>query len=231
MKYVLLVVWLLICGIDFSFASDQFSQTENEDTMDTSHWIDPNDPTSHMAPSHSSSKESATQQCILSDSAEPVLKLIIRSVFQQLQVDTRQRSGFYRTVSAQLGDYEVGVIEDFLNSQTSSASQRDAVRNVIKNLFHIVDSGLDSPSRFQLFVLAVEPWLVPLNILVAVLLLVWLCTKLFSRGAFYRTLLMLLFVVSLFTSYNRMYQEKMAARIAASMERNDACKAPGWSLI
>ncbi|CAJ0577612.1 unnamed protein product, partial [Mesorhabditis spiculigera] len=188
-------------------------------------WIDPNDPTFHLKISSPGSALQAS--CEATSPVEPTLKLILRSLFRQMHVAPAQKVGFYRVVSAQLSDYDVAVIDEYLEAPISTPVQRDNVRNIIANIFQIVDLGLDSPSKWQIFIRMFEPWLAPLNLLVALLAFVFFLTRLFSRGSLLKILLLIIFVVSLFTSYNRMYQEKMAERIAESMKRDDACKPQG----
>ena len=220
--------WVLILCFIVTFAETTDSYDEySANEPDHSEWLDPNDPLAHLPPIHQAPTQLSQSTCSTPDPSDSTLKLVIRSLFTQLHVDAAQHSGFYRRVAARLTDYDVSIIEDFLTSEHPDSILRDKVRTSLSDMLEIIDYGLDSPSRLQMFMLSIEPWVMPLVTIQAVLTIIYVLVKLVPKVNLIRLLLFSLFVISLFTSYNRMYQEQMARRLEMSFQDRDACRPQG----
>uniref|UniRef100_A0A158P819 Chloride channel CLIC-like protein 1 n=1 Tax=Angiostrongylus cantonensis TaxID=6313 RepID=A0A158P819_ANGCA len=100
---------------------------------------------------------------------------------------------------------------------------KEQVRGALHNMIEVHED--DPPvSAWEEIVTVTRPWISLLNMMILPPALFLLLRSMMSSRSFWTCVLSAFFVISMVTTYNRIYQEKLALRIAESMERKkDAC--------
>ncbi|KHN87340.1 Putative transmembrane protein ORF57 [Toxocara canis] len=234
-----LVSAIVLCG---AFA------VENVDidlTVDRSDWKDPLDPfTSYHTHQHNAEQlatcEKMLQRCQqnnnevqesfmktidqVGEQSDPTLKLIIRNMLTRLNVDIEKVSYVDRLASVYLNADDLATIRRYLNSVDDSISLREQIRIILEG-FIIQQDSYAEPSFAVRFGSAISPYLPLLNLALLIPAVVIVLSSRHSSRSIFFLVFSTAFLASLFTVYNRKYQENVAARIARSkMAIIDHCK-------
>ncbi|CAI4226063.1 unnamed protein product [Auanema sp. JU1783] len=175
---------------------------------------DPNDPTAIM--------RNAEEKAPSSSLDDPSLKLILRRFFQQLSVDPFQRSFFSISARLSLTSYNMAAIADYLDSEKDNVELRDRVRTALHDIVELVETEDTYQSMWNNILLIVQPWLVFANVVILLPALILVLRTLRPRS-YWMYIIIFITVHSMFTTYNRLYEEKLAERIAARESMENAC--------
>ncbi|WKX98065.1 hypothetical protein Q1695_013619 [Nippostrongylus brasiliensis] len=193
-------------------------------------WTDPNDPTytlratakkGELANVGSGEKDNAVY--------DPTLRLILRQMFKELGIDPQEKTHFSKNARISLSSLDMKVIGSYLEVDTTENEQsmREQVRSALHNMIEVYSED-SSSSLWQELLTVAQPWLSLLNMLILPPSLFFLLKSLLSSSSrsFWSGMLSVFFVVSMVTTYNRLYQEKLAQRMAEAMERKQDVCAP-----
>ncbi|KAK5965491.1 hypothetical protein GCK32_003859 [Trichostrongylus colubriformis] len=173
-----------------------------------SDWTDPNDPTfSQRNQFQTGQLTDASKDAKVYVAYDPTLRLILRQMFKELGVDPLEKTFFSRNAKVSLSSLNMKVIGSYLEMDTleNELSIKEQVRSALHNMFEVAsyDEDKSIPIWQELLTLA-QP-----------------CSR-----SFWTCIITVFFVVSMVTTYNRIYQEKLALRMAEAMNRKDDACAP-----
>uniref|UniRef100_A0A0N4WIN8 Chloride channel CLIC-like protein 1 n=1 Tax=Haemonchus placei TaxID=6290 RepID=A0A0N4WIN8_HAEPC len=120
-----------------------------------------------------------------------------------------------------LSSLNMRVIGSYLEMDTleNELSIKEQVRGALHNMFEV-----KAPSIWQELLTMSQPWLSLLNMIILPPALFLILKSIMSSRSFWTCIISVFFVVSMVTTYNRIYQEKLAQRMAEAMNRKaDAC--------
>lgn len=190
-------------------------------------WTDPNDPTANQRV-HTKGGELAIKGPVAYD---PTLRLILRQMFKELGVDPLEKTFFSRLAKISLSSLNMKVIGSYLEMETmeNELSMREQVRGALHNMIEVYNDE-SSVSAWQEMLTMAQPWLSLLNMIILPPALFFLLRGMMSSRSFWGCILSVFFVVSMVTTYNRIYQEKLALRMAEAMQRKEDACAPSTLL-
>lgn len=155
---------------------------------------------------------------------DPTLKHIVRSILSRLNVDINQVTYVDRSATVYLNADSVRTIRSFLDAKEDSVSQREQIRAVLEDFITQQDSYVERSALIR-FTDGLIPYLPLLNLLILLPAVLVLLRLRYSSRSLLSLTMFAAFLASFFTTYNRKYQENVAARIARSQTRiADQCK-------
>ncbi|KJH42591.1 SURF1 family protein [Dictyocaulus viviparus] len=190
-------------------------------------WMDPNDPTT--------SRDSRAVNELISKNVkvelnyDPTLRLIIRQIFKELNVNPSEKTSFSRLAKISLSSRSMRIIGSYLEMETTKNEllMREQVRGALQNMIEVYEDN-NSISAWEEITTMIRPWISLLNMIVLPPALLLILKSMMSSRSLWTCVLSIFFVISMVTTYNRIYQEKLALRIAESMKRKeDACAPNG----
>ncbi|XGW09014.1 hypothetical protein V3C99_011376 [Haemonchus contortus] len=189
-------------------------------------WADPNDPTfSQRNNPFTGQITDASRDVKVHSAYDPTLRLILRQMFKELGVDPLEKTFFTRKAKVSLSSLNMKVIGSYLEMDTleNELSIKEQVRGALHNMFEVYDDE-KAPSIWQELLTMSQPWLSLLNMIILPPALFLILKSIMSSRSFWTCIISVFFVVSMVTTYNRIYQEKLAQRMAEAMNRKaDAC--------
>lgn len=228
-----------------------FVATSGEDidldlTVDRTDWIDPNDPFSSASHCSKSTLDQLSvckmglEECLKDTKREisvnnhmgkyftqdPTLRHIIRNFLSRMHVDIDTAKYVDRTVEVYVSAGNLAILRDYLNSKEETVSQREQVRMVLEEL--IVPGDYENLSLWQSILDRISSFLPILNIVIVVPALLILCRSFFSTFALIWLIFFVSFMISVFNTYQRMYQENFAAKMSrAEKSVTERCQSKG----
>ncbi|EYC01060.1 hypothetical protein Y032_0110g135 [Ancylostoma ceylanicum] len=189
-------------------------------------WTDPNDPTYHRTYPHGIGEAVQTgkdaQTC---EQYDPTLRLILRQMFRELGIDPLEKTFFSRLAKISLSSLNMKIIGSYLEKETleNELSMREQVRGALHGMIKVYNEDT-SVSAWQELLTMAQPWISVLNMMILPPALFFVLRNVMNSRSLLSCIVLVFFIVSMVTTYNRMYQEKLALRMAEAMKRKeDAC--------
>ncbi|CAJ0605682.1 unnamed protein product [Cylicocyclus nassatus] len=193
-------------------------------------WTDPNDPTYHNTHALGQIADIANgvQTC---EHYDPTLRLILRQMFRELGVDISEKAFFSRKATVSLSSFNMKIVGSYLERETfeDELAVREQVRGALHGMI-TVDDKEDSTSMWQRLITIIQPWISLLNMMILPPAVFFILRNVMSSRSLLSSIVLLFFIVSMITTYNRMYQQKLAHRIAEAVKRKEDACAPSTLL-
>lgn len=189
-------------------------------------WKDPNDPTA----TQTSAMGVIRNEPKVMD-YDPTLRLILRQMFKELDVDPLEKTFFSRSAKISLSSLSMKIIGSYLEMENAEneLAMKEQVRGALHNMIEVYEDD-PSVSTWEEIVTMTRPWISLLNMIILPPAFLLLLKSIMRSRSFWTCVLSVFFIISMVTTYNRIYQEKLALRIAESMKRREDACAPNTLL-
>ncbi|CAI2345524.1 unnamed protein product [Caenorhabditis sp. 36 PRJEB53466] len=202
-------------------------EPESENGNDV--WRDPNDPTlEHRSqpskPLPSSSNVPAVHQKFQPDQS---LRLILRQLLLELHIDYEHEESVLRDVQVKISRHSMVVLSKYLNDEEAdNPEDREAVRSALSNIFTVKEAAPD-PTWHDTFIF-LQPFIFTLNLFVLPAAAVVVIRSIVRPRNFWILVFSTILIISMYSGYNRKYQEAESRRFAQFQESSrDACAPEG----
>ncbi|KAL6736802.1 hypothetical protein Aduo_007111 [Ancylostoma duodenale] len=189
-------------------------------------WTDPNDPTYQQQHPHGIGQAVQTGKDVQTcEQYDPTLRLILRQMFRELGIDPLEKTFFSRLAKISLSSLNMKIIGSYLEMETpgNELSMREQVRGALHGMIEVYNEDT-SVSAWQELLTMAQPWISVLNMMILPPALFFVLRNVMNSRSLLSCIVLVFFIVSMITTYNRMYQEKLALRMAEAMKRKeDAC--------
>lgn len=189
-------------------------------------WKDPNDPTSSHRKSQSKDLLSIPPPA-QKFQPDRSLRLILRQLLQDIHVDYQIDGPVQREVQIKISRHSMSVLSKYLNNdEADNPDDREAVRSALTNIFKVLEAAPD-PSWHDTF-LFLQPFIFTLNIFILPAAAVVVIRSIVRPRNFWILVLSTVLIISMYSGYNRKYQEAESRRFAQFQESSrDACAPEG----
>ncbi|CAL2033080.1 unnamed protein product [Caenorhabditis brenneri] len=198
----------------------------SEDEVHTDLWKDPNDPTAEhrIAQSKSPPSVPALVQKFQPDQS---LRLILRQLLQDIQVDYQIDGPVQREVQIKISRHSMSVLSTYLNNDDADLPEdREAVRASLSKVFKVLEAAPDP--TWQDTMIFLQPFIFTLNIFILPAAAVVVIRSIVRPRNFWILVFSTILIISMYSGYNRKYQEAESRRFAQFQESSkDACAPEG----
>ncbi|EFO86055.1 CRE-OOC-3 protein [Caenorhabditis remanei] len=187
-------------------------------------WRDPNDPTSEHRTYQSKDLLSIPPPVQKPDQS---LRLILRQLLQDIHVDYQIDGPVQREVQIKISRHSMSVLSKYLNNhEADNPDDREAVRSALSNIFKVLEAAPD-PTWHDTF-LFLQPFIFTLNIFILPAAAVVVIRSIVRPRNFWILVFTTVLIISMYTGYNKKYQEAESRRFAQFQESSrDACAPEG----
>ncbi|ETN84624.1 SURF1 family protein, partial [Necator americanus] len=202
-----LLTWFSLSAITLAMWSEELYPED---------WTDPNDPTHGHLSSVTAEIARGGKDVRTCEEYDPTLRLILREMFRELNVDPSEKAFFSRLAKISLSSINMKIIGSYLEKETLE-------NELVMREQYNEDSSV---SAWQEVLTMAQPWISVLNMMILPPALFFVLKNVMGSRSLLSCIVLVFFIVSMITTYNRMYQEKLAQRMAEAMSRKeDACAA------
>ncbi|KAF1765379.1 hypothetical protein GCK72_005331 [Caenorhabditis remanei] len=187
-------------------------------------WRDPNDPTSEHRTYQSKDLLSIPPPVQKPDQS---LRLLLRQLLQDIHVDYQIEGPVQREVQIKISRHSMSVLSKYLNNhEADNPDDREAVRSALSNIFKVLEAAPD-PTWHDTF-LFLQPFIFTLNIFILPAAAVVVIRSIVRPRNFWILVFSTVLIISMYTGYNKKYQEAESRRFAQFQESSrDACAPEG----
>ncbi|CAO4365415.1 unnamed protein product [Caenorhabditis nigoni] len=204
----------------------QYVYSQEDIEAPTEIWRDPNDPTSDHRQSSSKGLVSvpAPVQKLQPDQS---LRLILRQLLQDIHVDYQLEGPVQREVQIKISGHSMSVLSKYLNdNEADFPEDREAVRSALSNIFTVQQAEPDPTWQDTLKFL--QPFISTLNLFILPAASIVVLRSIVRPRNFWILVFSTILMVSMYTGYNKKYQEAEAAKFAQFQKSSqDACAPEG----
>lgn len=189
-------------------------------------WKDPNDPTSGQS-QPSSKGLLAIPSPAQKFQPDQSLRLILRQILQDIQVDYQIDGPVQREVQIKISRYSMSVLSKYLSDDEADfPDDREAVRSALSNIFKVLEAAPD-PTWQDTF-LSLQPFVFTLNLFLLPAAAVVVVRSIARPRNFWILVFSTILFVSMYSGYNKKYQEAEAKRFSELQKSStDACAPEG----
>uniref|UniRef100_A0A1I7T9C1 Chloride channel CLIC-like protein 1 n=1 Tax=Caenorhabditis tropicalis TaxID=1561998 RepID=A0A1I7T9C1_9PELO len=187
-------------------------------------WRDPNDPTREQRPAKSKSLLAVPPPVQKPDQS---LRLILRQLLQDIQVDYQINGPVQRNVQIKISTHSMSVLSKYLNDDDADLpDDREAVRSALSKIFKVLEAAPD-PTWLDTF-MSLQPFVFTLNLILLPAAAVVVIRSFVRPRNFWILVVSTILIISMYSGYNRKYQEAESRRFAQFQEMSsDACAPEG----
>ncbi|CAD6184923.1 unnamed protein product [Caenorhabditis auriculariae] len=200
-------------------------------------WQNPNDPTfgRYSAPSLQGKIIDSRGLSEVTSPAPPttdqnfnVFRLFVSQLMRELKVDVDEPDRVDKNMRLSMSKHAVSVLSNYLNGKKpDNQASREEIRSVLSGVFSLSEEQL--PTRFEETMQRMWPWIATGNLFILPAAVFFIVKSILRPRAFWVIIVSTIFLVSVYTTYNKKYQEAEARRFAQIQmaRKGDPCAPEG----